>query len=89
MAKGPRKDKAPTDETKADKFKRLASKRTSKAIKAVDNIGSLFSKAYEFTPAQVASIQKYLTEAWAAAYAKAKTTLEGGSTTATGPKIEL
>ena len=43
-------------ESKADKFKRLASKRTNNAIKAISSIGKLSTSAYEYTPEQVEKI---------------------------------
>jgi len=44
------------NESKADKFKRLASKRTNNAIKQIENIGKLSTSAYEYTPEQVEKI---------------------------------
>ena len=43
-------------ESKADKFKRLAEQRTTKAINAVRGIGRLASPNYEYTPEQAAKI---------------------------------
>ena len=65
-AKAPKKDAAPKDETKAQKFSRLASKRVSKALKAVGNIGNLSGAGYESTPEQRKKIVDALTEAVAA-----------------------
>lgn len=43
----------PPAETKAERFKRLANKRVSKAIKILRNIGNLSTKGnYEYTPEQ-------------------------------------
>lgn len=43
-------------ESKADKFKRLASKRTNNVIKMIEGIGKLSTSAYEYTPEQVDKI---------------------------------
>ena len=40
-------------ETKHDKFKRLASKRVTNAIKKIELIGHLATSAYESTPEEV------------------------------------
>jgi len=70
MAKGkekqtrtPRQSKVNPNETKAEKFSRLASARVTKAAKAITNIGNLAGAGYERTPAQVASINKHLQDA--------------------------
>jgi|HubBroStandDraft_4_1064222.scaffolds.fasta_scaffold05543_14 hypothetical protein len=62
---GTRKPRKAVDpnETKSDKFSRLASARVSKAVKAVKNIGALSGKSYEYKPAQVTAIMTYLTDA--------------------------
>jgi len=65
--KKPRKETAPKDETKADKFSRLASKRVTKAVKAISNIGNLSGGGYEYNAGQVETIRKYITDATAAA----------------------
>jgi len=44
---------AAADESKADKFKRLATARTNKAIAAIRGLGKLSSGQYERTPEQV------------------------------------
>lgn len=55
------KEKAPAEETKSDKFKRIASGRTEKALDAISNIGGLANPAnYEYTPEQVAKIMSAL-----------------------------
>jgi len=47
----------PADETKADKFKRLAVARVNKTLDALNQIGQLSAKAnYEYTPEQVEKI---------------------------------
>lgn len=49
-------------ESKADKFKRIAAKRTSKALDAIASIGGLSAKNnYEYTPEQVSKIIGALT----------------------------
>lgn len=51
---------APADETKAQKFSRLASARVSKAVKAIEQIGNLSGSGYERTDAQVQAIKGHL-----------------------------
>lgn len=51
-----RKTTVPADETKSQKFSRLASARTSKALKAIKNIGNLSGSSYEYTPDQANKI---------------------------------
>lgn len=47
----------PADETKAQKFVRLADMRTNKALNAIANIGGLASRVnYEYTDAQAQAI---------------------------------
>lgn len=67
------KANANAGETKSAKFSRLASKRVSKALKAVSNIGNLSGAGYESTPEQRTKIVKALTEA----VDSVKTRLEG------------
>lgn len=43
-------------ESKADKFKRLASKRVTNAISKVELIANLAGSGYEYTPEQVEKI---------------------------------
>ena len=59
----PRKAVDP-NESKSDKFVRLASARVTKAVKAVKNIGALSGKSYEYKPAQVDEIMGYLKGAY-------------------------
>lgn len=55
---------APADETKSDKFKRLAIARVNKTLAAINQIGQLSTKAnYEYTPEQVVKILDTLGEA--------------------------
>ncbi len=58
MAKGKRVSTVPSDETKADKFKRLANGRAVNAIKAIRGLGKLATSAYERTPEQVDALDK-------------------------------
>ena len=50
----------PANETKADRFTRLAVARVSKAIKAIQNIGNLGGPNYEKTQEQVEKISEAL-----------------------------
>ena len=43
-------------ESKADKFRRIASHRTNNALKQITGIGKLSTSAYEYTPEQVEKI---------------------------------
>jgi hypothetical protein len=50
-------DEKKVEETKADKFKRLANSRVPKALAAIANIRGIANKAnYEYTPEQTAKI---------------------------------
>uniref|UniRef100_A0A6M3LE54 Uncharacterized protein n=1 Tax=viral metagenome TaxID=1070528 RepID=A0A6M3LE54_9ZZZZ len=51
------------EETKAEKFYRLASKRLAKALKDISLIGHLASSQYEHTPEQTEYIVNALTRA--------------------------
>lgn len=51
---------APADETKSQKFSRLASQRVSKAVKAIKQIGNLSGAGYERTDEQVDAIGRHL-----------------------------
>lgn len=63
-AAGPASDKP--KESKADRFKRLASKRVAKALKALDGVRALASTAsYEYTPEQADKIGAALSGALA------------------------
>lgn len=52
-----KKPKRNANETKADRFRRLAVLRTNKAIKAIRQIGDLASAASEYTPEQTTKIK--------------------------------
>lgn len=57
MAKTETSTATENNESKADKFVRLATSRTSKALDAIANIGGLASKTnYDYTDEQVAKI---------------------------------
>ena len=43
-------------ESKSDKFKRLASKRVTNAIKMIELVGKLSSSAYEYTGEEIEKI---------------------------------
>lgn len=66
MAKSPKKKgpTVPADESKADKFRRLAKQRVPKAVRIISNIGNLASKGgYEFTSEQADKIDGALIDA--------------------------
>lgn len=67
MAKSttPRKPRnpAPADETKSQKFSRLASARMTKVLKQIKGLGNLSGSGYEFTPEQVAKMATMIEEA--------------------------
>lgn len=56
MAKAPKKVTVDPNETKAEKFTRLAPKRVTKALKAIRGIENLASANYESTDAQKTQI---------------------------------
>ena len=57
-------------ETKADKFKRLASARVTKALNSIDLIGNLSGSGYEYTPEQIEAIFTALNEEMKLTYLK-------------------
>lgn len=62
-SKSPRKPREVidrTDETKADKFRRLGQQRVTKAVKAITVIGNLSGAGYEYTETQIAAIKDAL-----------------------------
>lgn len=61
--RAPRQTVDRSNESKADKFKRLGNKRLNKALKAIKNIGNLSGAGYERTPDQVKTIQSKLDDA--------------------------
>lgn len=78
------KTATPSDETKAQKFSRLATKRVNTALAKIKLIGNLAGAGYEYTPEQVGTITKALAETCKATLAKfdksAKKEVEGGVT---------
>jgi len=62
MAKKRKDNKVGIDinESKADRFKRVATPRIRKAVKAINVIGYCSSKAYEYTPEQIEKITEVL-----------------------------
>lgn len=70
----------PADETKAQKFKRLANRRVPAAISKLNNVTSLFNKnQYEWTDEQMEKINKALNEALAALWRRQKGSQEVAS----------
>lgn len=51
------------DESKHDKFKRLASQRVTNAIKKIELVGNLSSPGYEYTPEEIEKIFAALQQA--------------------------
>lgn len=64
MAKAARKGRqpAPQGEDKQQKFRRLATLRVQKAVKAIEIVGNLAGSAYSYTPPQVEKITQVLTD---------------------------
>ncbi len=61
----------PENESKADKFIRLAEARTRRAIKHIDFLGFLSNKTYyDYTPEQIETIFRALAEVQAKAHNK-------------------
>lgn len=54
--KGKGRNPAPANESKSDKFRRLATMRTNKAIAAIRGLGKLGTGQYERTPEEVEKI---------------------------------
>lgn len=50
----------PANESKADRFKRIAAPRVAKALKAIRQIGFCAGSGYESTPEQQKQIREYL-----------------------------
>lgn len=55
--------RVPDNETKAQKFSRLASFRLTRAVKVIGQIGNLASSQYEFSQDQLDTIKEHLTRA--------------------------
>lgn len=52
MAKKTRTKRAPENENKSEKFRRLANQRLPRAVAAIASLAKLASGGYEFTPVQ-------------------------------------
>lgn len=76
---------APENETKAQKFSRLASARVSKAVKQIKALGNLSGAGYESTPDQRSKIETVIRDATVAAIAKLNKTAEKSSE----PEIQI
>lgn len=63
-----------TTETKAEKFKRMATGRVQRALKTISLIGNLSGNDYEYTPDQVEKIIGALRDAVAGVEARFKKT---------------
>ena len=68
VAEAPEADEAAEEsanpnETKAEKFNRLATKRINDILKGFNSLGKLSSSAYEYTDAQVEKMQAALQSA--------------------------
>lgn len=50
------------EETKSEKFKRLASSRVNKIVAGIKNLGNLSGPAYEYSEEQVAKMFEYIRE---------------------------
>lgn len=85
MAKSPKKSTTPKDETKAQKFSRLASARVSRAVKVIAAIGKLSGSGYEYAPEQIAKVGEHLKNAVNGAMRKFDKT----SKEATAPEITI
>lgn len=59
MARGKRTP-PPADETKADKFKRLANARLGRVVAGIESLGKLGGSGYERTPEQVMKVREVL-----------------------------
>ncbi len=55
-----RKNPAPTNRTKADRFRRVARDRVAKIVKSLRSLEGLAGRAYEYTPEQIDKIDSYL-----------------------------
>ena len=83
MAKRGRKAVAPENESKTDKFRRLANQRLPKAIKAVDAVAKLAASTnYEWTSEQVEKIVAALKTA----VVRVENSFEGGDA---GPDVPI
>jgi hypothetical protein len=61
---GKGKVKAPTDETKADRFVRVATPRVKKLLWCFKQLANCSGAAYEYTPEQVTKISETIVKAF-------------------------
>lgn len=61
---------APKNETKKEKFRRLANIRALNAIEALERLGNLGSSAYEYDTAQITTLEKAISEATKKAFSQ-------------------
>jgi len=64
------KSSTPANESKAEKFIRLASKRMTKTLNSIRQLGQLSGSGYESSPEQVAKMFGALNDAAKSAYDK-------------------
>lgn len=74
LAEKPESEADTSNESKADKFKRLATNRVNNAIKQIENLGKLSTSAYEYTDEQIDMIEGALREATDNALSKLRKT---------------
>lgn len=60
----------PKNETKKDKFRRLANIRAIAAVDALERLGNLGSSAYEYDESQVVTLEKAIKDAMNKAFAQ-------------------
>ena len=78
------------NETKADKFRRLAKMRVPMALAKIKNIGNLGGSGYEYTAEQVTKIESALTERVQSVVERLKAGLErGGSSETTKETFDI
>jgi hypothetical protein len=81
--------KAPENESKADKFRRIGKRRLTAAIEKIALLENLGSSGYEFTQEQADKVIHHLTEA----VSKVKTSLDArlkkSGTAAGGTEVDL
>lgn len=65
------------NESKSDKFRRLAKKRVPAALAKIKNVGNLGGSGYEYTAEQVEKIETALNNAVAATVEKLQAGLKG------------
>lgn len=88
MAKKTRTPRTPSGESKADKFKRIAAARVTKAVKMIDNLSKCGGSGYERTPEQVKKIETVLLDSVKRAVASLAPRV-AGEKKEEGPVIQL